>query len=432
MRKVAFAIAAAAIMLLAGAFAFTAEANMGTLGLRSAAMNFSPVDTVACRVAGPVCGLMLADLGAEVIKIEKFPAGDDARHYQKPGDPAMPPSFRMINRGKRSLALDVRTTQGRDVMHRLVRQADVITENFRLGVMDRLGLGHEALQAINPALIYCSISGYGRNGPLAGKGGFDLILQAFSGIISATGEPGRPPVKPGVSIADINAGILAAFGVLAAYVHRLKTGQGQRVETSLLQASMQQTYWLAATYFSSGTNTPPQGTAHALIAPYQVFQCADGGIAIGGANPAAWRRICEVLGHPQWQDDPRFSNPQLRVTHRAELQALIEAVLASDTLDRWCARFDAAGVPVGPVNTPGQALEHEQARAVGMVIDVPDGHGGMGRGLGSPVLLNGTVATEAVSAAPRVGEHSVDVLREFGFSEGEIVQLRESGAVHQD
>ncbi len=382
-------------------------------------------------MAGPVCGLMLADLGAEVIKIEKFPAGDDARHYQKPGDPAMPPSFRMINRGKRSLALDVRTPAGREVMHRLVRQADVITENFRLGVMDRLGLGYEALAAVNPALIYCSISGYGRVGPMADKGGFDLILQAFSGIISATGEPGRPPVKPGVSIADINAGILAAFGILAAYIHRLKTGQGQRVETSLLQASMQQTYWLAASYFSSGVNTPPQGTAHALIAPYQVFQCADGGIAIGGANPAAWRRISEVLGHPEWQDDPRFANPQLRVQHRAELQALIEAVLAGDTAARWCERFDAAGVPVGPVNTPGQALEHAQTRAVGMVIDVEDGQGGTARGLGSPVTLNGTVAREAVSAAPHIGEHTDDVLREFGFDEGEITRLHETGTVHQ-
>jgi crotonobetainyl-CoA:carnitine CoA-transferase CaiB-like acyl-CoA transferase len=382
-------------------------------------------------MAGPVCGLMLGDLGAQVIKIEKFPAGDDARHYQKPGDPAMPPSFRMINRGKRSLALDVRTPDGREVMHRLVRQADVITENFRMGVMDRLGVGYEALKAVNPALIYCSISGYGGVGPLADKGGFDLILQAFSGIISATGEPGRPPVKPGVSIADINAGILAAFGILAAYIHRLKTGQGQRVETSLLQASMQQTYWLAASYFSSGVNTQPQGTAHALIAPYQVFQCADGGIAIGGANPAAWRRIAEVLGHPEWQDDARFASPQLRVQHRADLQGLIEAVLAQDTAAHWCARFDAAGVPVGPVNTPGQALEHAQTRAVGMVIDVQDGHGGMARGLGSPVTLNGTVAREANSPAPHVGEHSVEILREFGFAEDEIARLQDTGAVHQ-
>jgi len=382
-------------------------------------------------MAGPVCGLMLADLGAEVIKIEKFPGGDDARNYQKPGDSTMPPSFRMINRGKRSLALDTRMPEGRDVMYRLVKDADVITENFKRGVMERLGLGYETLRAINPALIYCAISGYGRTGPLADKGGFDLILQAFSGILNATGEAGRPPVKPGISIADTNAGILAAFGVLGAYIHRLKTGQGQRVDTSLLQASMQQTYWLAASYFSSGVDTQRQGTAHALIAPYQVFQCANGGVAIGGANPAAWRRISEVLGHPEWQNDQRFANPQLRVKHRHELQVLIETELAKDTVINWCERFEAASIPVGPVNNAGQALDHPQTRAVGMVIDVDDGQGGQMRGLGSPVILNQTPAKEAISASPQIGEHSVQVLSEFGFKQSEIDTLIQKGAVLQ-
>lgn len=381
-------------------------------------------------MAGPVCGLMLADLGAEVVKIEKFPGGDDARQYQKPGDPALPPSFRMINRGKRSLALDLRTPRGREVLEQLVRRSDVLTENFRMGVMERLGLGYEALGKVNPALIYCSISGYGRAGPLARKGGFDLILQAFSGIISATGEPGRKPVKPGVSIADINAGVLAAFGIVSAYVHRLRTGEGQRVDTSLLQAAMQQNYWLAATYFSSGINTPPLGTSHALIAPYQVFQCRDRGLAIGGANPNAWRRICAVLGHPEWQDDARFATPQSRVRHRAELEALIEAELAEHTADHWTAVFDAAGVPVGPVNTPGQALEHEQTRAVGMVVDVDDGAGGTMRSLGSPVTLAGHHGAHAVSAAPRVGQHTREVLAEAGFSGADIDGLIAEGVAH--
>ncbi|XRC92432.1 CoA transferase [Ottowia sp. VDI28] len=383
-------------------------------------------------MAGPVCGLMLADLGATVIKVEKFPAGDDARHYQKPGDPALPPSFRMINRGKRSIALDIRTKAGQEVMYRLVRQSDVITENFRRGVMDKLGLGFEKLHEVNPALIYAVVSGYGREGPLADKGGFDLILQAFSGLISVTGEPGRPPVKPGVSIADINAGILCAFGILAAYIQRLRSGQGQKVETSLLQAAMQQTYWLAATYFSTGANTQPLGTAHALIAPYQVFQCKDGGVAVGGANQNAWVRICEVLGHPEWQQDARFETPQLRVQHSRELQDLLEAVLASDDVSTWCARFDAAGVPAGPVNTPGQALEHEQTKAVGMVIDVDNGMGGTTRGLGSPVVLNGTISRHATSIAPKVGQHSREVLSEFGFGDEEIERLERDGVIHQD
>ncbi len=388
---------------------------------------------VAQIMAGPVCGLMLADLGAEVIKVEKFPGGDDARHYQKPGDPAMPPSFCMINRGKRSIALDIRRDAGQEVLKRMAGQADVLTENFRQGVMERMGLGYEDLRSINPALVYASISGYGRVGPLAGKGGFDLILQAFSGLIQATGEPGGRPVKPGVSIADINAGILAAFGILAAYIHRLKSGQGQRVDSSLLQASMQQTYWLAATYFSSGRDTPRLGTAHALIAPYQVFQCSDGGIAVGGGNPNAWKRICEVLGHEEWVADERFATPQSRVKHQSELQVLIEAQLAKNTMANWCKRFDEAGVPVGPVNSAGQALEHPQAQAVGMVVDVPEGLPGCTRSLGPAVTLDGRYGqTPATSAPPRVGQHSAEILKEFGYVDDEIRSLVDAGVVGND
>ena len=381
-------------------------------------------------MAGPTCGMMLADLGAEVIKIEKWPSGDDARQYQKPGDSAMPPSFRMINRGKRSLSLDVRTPQGKAVLQRLVAQADVLTENFRVGVMERLGLGYADLKPHNPALIYCSITGYGRVGPLAGNGGFDLILQAFSGIIAATGEPDRDPVKPGVSIADTNAGILAALAIVSAYVHRLKIGQGQHVETSLLQAAMQQTYWLAANYFSSGRDTQRLGTAHSLIAPYQVFKAGDGRMVIGAGNPKAWQGACEVLGHPEWATDPRFDHPQKRVMHRADLETLIEAELAKAGVADWCARFDAAGVPAGPVNSAGQALENPQTRAVGMVVDVPDGEGGMSRGIGSPITLSGR-AEPAVSPAPRVGEHRSAVLRDFGFDDAEITALIEAKVINQ-
>ena len=381
-------------------------------------------------MAGPTCGMMLADLGAEVVKIEKWPAGDDARQYQKPGDPAMPPSFRMINRGKRSLSLDVRTPQGKQTLLRLVKQVDVLTENFRPGVMERLGLSYADLKAVNPALIYCSISGYGRTGPLARAGGFDLILQAFSGIMAATGEVDRDPVKPGVSIADTNAGILAALAIVSAYVHRLRTGEGQHVSTSLLQAAMQQTYWLAANYFSSGRETQRLGTAHSLIAPYQAFSAGDGSIVIAAGNPRAWQGVCEVLGHPEWARDPRFDHPQRRVENRLLLQGLIEKELVSATVAEWCARFDAAGVPAGPLNTAGEALEHPQTRAVGMVVDVADGEGGTVRGIGTPLTLSGR-AEAALSPAPRVGEHSAATLRDFGFSEAEILELFSAGVAHQ-
>jgi crotonobetainyl-CoA:carnitine CoA-transferase CaiB-like acyl-CoA transferase len=381
-------------------------------------------------MAGPTCGLMLADLGADVIKVERYPQGDDARRYRRAGDSGLPPSFMILNRGKRSIALDVKHPDGRAALLRLVAQSDILTENFRTGVMERLGLDYETLRAINPALVYCSITGYGRTGPLASRGGFDLILQAFSGLISVTGEEDGEPVKPGVSIADVNAGILAAFGSLAAYTRRLRTGRGQRVDTSLLQASMQQMYWHAAAYFSRGIVPKPAGTAHPLIAPYQVYQCSDGGLAIGGANETNWQRVAQVLGHPEWLEDPRFDTPDIRLANRRELATLINAVLGRDTRAAWKARFEAAQVPCGPVQTVGEALDHEQNRAVRMVVDVPAPEGGTMRALGLPVLFDGT-STLAETPAPRVGQNTAEVLREFGFAESEIGSLLDSGAAHQ-
>lgn len=382
-------------------------------------------------MAGPTCGLMLADLGADVIKVERFPQGDDARRYRREGDSGLPPSFMILNRGKRSIALDVKRPEGRAALMRLVAQSDILTENFRLGVMERLGIGYEVLREVNPALVYCSITGYGRTGPLAARGGFDLILQAFSGLISVTGEEGGEPVKPGVSIADVNAGILAAFGSLAAYIQRLRTGHGQRVDTSLLQASMQQMYWYAAAYFSRGIVPKPAGTAHPLIAPYQVYKCSDGGLAIGGANETNWGRVAQVLGHPEWLDDPRFNTPDIRLTNRRELEALINQILSSDTRSVWAGRFEEAQVPCGPVQTVGEALDHEQTSSVRMVVDVPSPDGGTMRALGSPVLFGGT-SYIAERPAPRVGENTAEVLQEFGFDPEEVESLIESGAAHQN
>ncbi|ARN20526.1 CaiB/BaiF CoA transferase family protein [Piscinibacter gummiphilus] len=381
-------------------------------------------------LAGPTCGQMLGDLGADVIKIEKFPAGDDARGYRRDGDSGLAPSFLMVNRGKRSLALDIRTPRGNALVRRLVRGADVVTENFRLGTLERLGLGYEQLAAENPALVYCSITGYGRTGPLAHQGGFDLILQAFSGLLSVTGEPGGRPVKPGNSVADINAGLLAAFGVLAGYVQRLKTGRGTRVDTSLLHASMQQMYWFAAAYFSQGTIAKPAGTAHPLTAPYETFDCADGALAIGGANPANWERIAQLLGHPEWIADPRFATSPARLANRAALAEVMTAELRRHTTAHWLAKFDEAGVPAGPVHDVAQAMEHPQSRAAGMVIDVAHPKGGHTRGLGSPVQIGGR-AFANTGPAPRLGQHSASVLHEFGLTDDEVRSLIDDGTVFQ-
>ncbi|HVL55457.1 MAG TPA: CoA transferase, partial [Burkholderiaceae bacterium] len=330
-------------------------------------------------MAGPTAGIMLADLGADVIKVEKIPGGDDARSYREPRVNGESAPFMMLNRNKRGIALNLKDPRGVQVLLRLAANADVLLENYRRGTMEKLGLGYDALSRVNPGLIYCSVSGYGRTGPYADKAGFDLIAQGFSGLMSITGEPGRPPVKTGGPVADINGGILAALGVIAAYVHKLRTGRGQIVETSLMEAALQQTYWHAAIFFATQRSPEPSGSAHVLTAPYQAFRTRDGWINIGGANQSNWERITDVLGHPEWRDDPRFRTNSDRMSHLPALVEAIERALAARTSAEWVDALDAAGVPAGPVHSVGEALQHPQVRARDMVVGLehPRAHLGM-------------------------------------------------------
>ena len=370
-------------------------------------------------MAGPTCGMMLADMGADVIKVEKLPGGDDARGYREPRINGVSAPFLILNRNKRGLALDLKHPLGRDILLRLVKTADVVTENYRRGTLEKFGLGYDVLAKTNPGLIYCAVSGYGRDGPLGDKGGFDLIAQGFAGLMSITGEPGRPPVKTGNPVADINAGILAVGGILAAYVHKLRTGQGQIMDTSLMEAALQQTYWQAAIYFATGESPGPTGSAHVLTAPYQAFRAGDGWINIGGANQANWERIAEVLGHPEWRDDPRFATNSARMENLAALVALMDAVLATRGKAEWLAAFDAAGVPAGPVHSLGEALTHPQTLARGMVVDLEHPEAGATRALGCPLHFSAT-PTRIDRPAPRLGEHTREVLRESGYTDAEV------------
>ena len=254
-------------------------------------------------MAGPTCGMMLADLGADVIKVERVPGGDDTRSYSRPSVNGEAAAFMAMNRNKRGIALNLKLPAAQAALKRLAARADVLVENYRKGTMEKLGIGYQTLRAINPGLIYCSISGYGRTGPYADKGGFDLIAQGMSGLMAITGEPGGAPVKAGSPICDINAGLLGALGVVSAYVHRLRTGEGQLVDTSLFEAGVQQTYWQSAIFFATGVPPGPSGSAHILSAPYQAFRAADGWITIGGANQANWQRVTRVLGVPEWARD---------------------------------------------------------------------------------------------------------------------------------
>jgi crotonobetainyl-CoA:carnitine CoA-transferase CaiB-like acyl-CoA transferase len=333
-------------------------------------------------MAGPTCGMMLADMGADVIKVEKLPGGDDSRGYREPRVNGVSAPFMILNRNKRGIALNLKHPDGRDILLRMVKEADVLTENYRRGTLEKLGLGYDVLSAHNPGLIYCAMSGYGRDGPYADKGGFDLIAQGFAGLMSVTGEPGRAPAKTGNSIADINAGILAVAGITAAYVHKLKTGRGQVVDTSLMEAALQQTYWHAAIYFATGVSVGPTGSAHLLTAPYQAFRASDGWINIGGANQANWERIADVLGHPEWKTDARFATNTARMTHLDDLTGSMNSVLSTRSKAEWLQAFDAAGVPVGPVHTIGEALSHEQTLARGIVVELDHPQAGHTRALG--------------------------------------------------
>jgi crotonobetainyl-CoA:carnitine CoA-transferase CaiB-like acyl-CoA transferase len=378
-------------------------------------------------MAGPTCGMLLADLGADVIKVEKMPGGDDTRTMNRPSVNGESAAFMAMNRNKRGMALNLKLPAAQQALKRIVPQVDVLTENYRKGTMEKLGLGYEALQAVNPALIYCSISGYGRSGPYADKGGFDLVAQGMSGLMAITGEPGRPPVKSGSPICDINGGILAALGVVSAYVHRLKTGEGQLVDTSLFEAGIQQTYWQAAIFFATGTSPGPSGSAHILSAPYQAFHAKDGWLTIGGANQSNWERLSRVLGAPEWLADERFRSNGDRMKHLDALVPLMNAKLEQRTVREWIARLEAEGVPCGPINSIAQMLDDPQTKAREMVVEVEHWKAGRTRALGLPIKLSATPGRVS-RAAPTYGQHTREVLSEFGFSAAEIAALITAGA----
>lgn len=379
-------------------------------------------------MSGPTCGLLLADMGADVIKVEKLPGGDDSRGYKDPQVNGVSAPFMIMNRNKRGIAVNLKHEKGREVLLRMVQDADVLLENFRGGTLDKLGLGYEVLSKVNPGLIYCAISGYGRTGPYADKGGFDLIAQGFAGLMSVTGEPGRPPAKNGNAVSDMNAGILGALGILAAYIHKLKTGQGQIVDTSLSDAALQQTYWHAAIWFATRKSAEPTGSAHVLTAPYQAFEARDGWINIGGANQANWERIADVLGHPEWRTDPRFCANSDRMAHREALVDCMNTVLRTRDRADWQAAFDAAGVPAGPVHTIGEALTHPQTLARGMVVDLHHPQAGATKAIGCPVHFSAT-PTQITRPAPLLGQHTRELLLEHGYQDIDVDKLIQRGVI---
>ena len=379
-------------------------------------------------MAGPVCGLMLADMGADVIKVEK-PDGDDSRRFVPPkiGDESA--AYMMMNRNKRGIALNLKDPSAVEALRRLLAEADVVIENYRMGTMERLGLGYDTLRELNPRLIYAEISGFGRTGPYAGRGGFDLIAQGMSGLMSITGEgPGRPPVKTGAPISDISAGILAAMGVSAAYARMLQTGQGQKVDTSLFEAAITQTYWQSAIAFATGDAPGPMGSAHPLNAPYQAFRTSDGWINVGAANQRNWERFLDVIGAPDLGQDPRFASNLDRMKNLPELVEILNGYLEKDSSQAWLDRMDAAGLPAGPVLDINQMHQDPQALSREMIVDLDHPTAGPVKTLGHPVKFSETPGSIR-SAAPVLGQHSREILAEAGFDDARITQMIDAGAV---
>jgi len=380
-------------------------------------------------MAGPACSMLLADMGADVIKVEKIPGGDDARRMVPPTVADESAAFLIMNRNKRGIALNLKTEAGRGVLSRLLKDADVLIENYRRGTMEKMGFGYDALHALNPRLIYCSISGFGRTGPYADRGGFDLVAQGMSGLMSITGErPGCPPMKAGAPVTDITAGILACVGILAALHSRASSGLGQMVDTSLFEAGITHTYWHSAICFATGQAPGPMGTAHPLNAPYQAFPASDGWITVGAANQENWLRLIEALGAPELGNDPRFANNAERMRNLSQLTAALTPLFQRRSVAEWLRRLEECGVPAGPVLDIAQMHANPQALAREMIVETEHPSAGKVKAIGLPIKFSDTPG-DVRRAAPMLGQHSQEVLREHGFSDVEIERMAEQGAI---
>ena len=379
-------------------------------------------------MAGPYCTMMLADMGADVLKVEKPNGGDDTRRMGPPFIEGESAAFLGINRNKRSIVIDLRSDDGREIARRMARASDVLVQNFRPGALERMGLGYEQIREINPAIVYCTISGFGATGPYARRGGFDLVAQGMSGLMSVTGHPGGPPTKVGVPVTDLNAGSFAAIGILTAYINRLRTGRGQHVDTSLLEGGVAYTFWESAIYFATGQSPAPKGSAHQLNAPYQAFRTADGHINIGAANQATWERLCAAIGRDELLTDARFAEPRLRMDNLDALVTTLQDTFAQRTSDEWLIALDAAGVPAGPIYDIEAVYADPQVQAREMRVETDHPIAGRVSGIGIPVKLSDTPGTVR-RPAPTLGQHTNEALHELGYTTAEIAALRDDGAV---
>jgi crotonobetainyl-CoA:carnitine CoA-transferase CaiB-like acyl-CoA transferase len=379
-------------------------------------------------LAGPFCAMVLGDMGAEVIKVEEPGKGDDTRGWP-PFAGGESTYFMSVNRNKKSITLNLKAPEGRELLEKLAKKSDVLLENFRTGTMEKLGLGYARLAKLNPRLVYCAISGFGESGPEAHRGGYDLIVQAESGVMDLTGFPDGPPVKVGNSIADLVAGMSGAHGVTLALLARQRTRRGQKVEVAMLDVMASLLTYQAGMYLNAGRTPARRGNEHPSIVPYEVFKAADGYLALGVANNSLWERCCAALERPDLAKDPRYATEAAPVEHRATLVPLLNEVLGARPAEEWMKRLEAVGVPAGRIRTVPEVCESEHLRARGMLVALPHTKAGTVRMMGVPIRLHGTPG-KARTAAPVLGADTDAVLtRVLGLRRAEVQRLRAAGVL---
>lgn len=379
-------------------------------------------------MAGPYACMLLADMGADVIKVEPPDGGDQTRGamgFKLKGNDSM--GFLNMNRNKRSITLNLKSEAGRQVLFRMVKDADILVENYRPGVVKRLGIDYETLSAINPKLVYASISGFGQTGPWAGRPGFDLMAQAMSGVMSVTGYPGGPPVKAGVPVADIGCALFATYAMLAAYIGVKTSGRGQHIDASLFDSALAFSVWDIAQYWGTGEPPEPLGTANRMSAPYQAVKSSDGFFVMGATNQKLWKQLCGVLQRQDLLDDPRFSTVSLRLANRKALIEALEVSFVTRTSAEWIEGLLDVGIPAGPILTYPEAFESEHGRHRKMRMEIDHPVEGKVPNIGFAVKLSGT-PQQVRMPPPLLGEHTQAVLAEMGMDAAERAELQAQGA----
>ncbi len=382
-------------------------------------------------LAGPFCSMLLSDMGAKVIKIEKPSGGDDTRRFGPPFIKNESAAFLAMNRNKRSIVIDFKHENGVEIMKNLSKDSTIIIENYRTGVMEKLGLGYEDLKKINPKIIYCSISGFGRTGPYAERGGFDLVAQGMSGLMSITGIPNSPPIKVGVPIADMNAGMFATYSILSAYIHMLKSGEGQYLEVSLLESALAYTVWESSSYFATKEIPEPLGSSHRLSAPYQALKTVDGYINIGAPNQSNYERLCKAIDREDLIENKDFIDNANRLNNREKLEKELEKTLSKKKSNYWIKKLDDYGVPCGPINNIGEAWDDPQVIARNMKVTLEHPTAGKIENIGiSPKLYK--TPGRITRPAPILGEHSTEILEEYGYNKKTISDFIDKKVIIQN